>query len=192
MVKHSPHPGAVKNKNGSRPGAVKNKNELRPGAAKKVMQRVEQARASYARAEDRVANLRVRLTRAEEKLTRRAARLAAAEESLAALASTPGLEASAPPEEANEGAVVVAAVAAQEDQAEAATGAPVAGTLTAPTAHEAESADVVAPPADVTMEPAATAQSAAHGARRSHSRRTPSSDGGSQEDAGGRGRRHRA
>jgi hypothetical protein len=166
MVKHSPHPGTVKNKN-----------ELRPGAAKKVMQRVEQARASYVRAEDRVANLRVRLTHAEEKLTRRAARLSAAEESLAALAFAPGLEASAPPEEANEGAVVVAAAAAQEDQTEAATGAPVAGTFTAPATHEAESADGATTSADVATEPAATAQSAAHGARRSRSRRKPSSDG---------------
>ena len=110
-------------------------------------------------------------------MTRRAGRLSAAEESLAALASAPGLEVSAPPEEANEGAVVVAAVTAQEDQAEAATGGPVADTLTASAAHEAESADGATTSADVATEPAATAQSAAHGARRSRSRRKPSTDG---------------
>src|SRR5919204_4854772 len=110
MVKQGPHPGAVQNKNGSHSGVVK-----------KAMRRVEQARASYARAEARVANLRVRLTRAEEKLTRRAARLSAAEESLAALAPAAGLETSALPEDPTGGAVVVAAVAAQDDQAEAST-----------------------------------------------------------------------
>src|SRR5207253_1937547 len=130
MVKHSPHPGAVKNKNGSQRGAAQNNNGPRPGAAKKVMRRVEQARASYARAEDRVAALRVRLMRAEEKLTRRAARLSAAEESLAALTAAPGFDASGPPEEANE----VAAMVAQEGQGDPATGGPVADTLTAPTA----------------------------------------------------------
>jgi chromosome segregation ATPase len=173
MVKHSPHPGAVKNKNGSRLGAVKNKNEPRLGAAKKVMQRVEQARASYARAEARVANLRERLTRAEEKLTRRAARLSAAEESLAALAAAPGLDASAPPEEAN----TVAAVVAQEDQADPATSGPVADTLTAPAVHETSSPDGVTTLADVDVatEPAATAQSAS--ARPARSRRKPASQG---------------
>lgn len=53
---------------------------------KKALRRVEEARASYAKAEDRVATLRVRLQRAEEKLVRRATRLATVEEALATLA----------------------------------------------------------------------------------------------------------
>ena len=165
----------MKNKNGPHPGAVENKNGSQPGAVKKVTRRVEQARASYARAEGRVAALRLRLTRAEEKLTRRAARLSAAEESLAALTAAPELEASAPPEEANEVAVVVA----QEDHADAATGGPVVDPLTAPAAHETSSPDGVTTPADVATEPAATAQSAMHGAgaRPARSRRKPSSQG---------------
>jgi hypothetical protein len=175
MVKQGPLPGTVKNKNSPHPGAVKNKNGSHPGAGKKAMRRVEQARAFYARTEDRVAALRLRLARAEEKLTRRAARLSAAEESLAALAAVPGLEASAPPEEAT----AVAVVLAQEDQADAATGGPVADTLTAPATQETSSPEGVTTPADVATEPAATAQSAAPGtgARRSGSRRKPSSQG---------------
>src|SRR5437016_14137139 len=122
MVKQGPHPGAAQSKNGSH-----------PGAAKKAMRRVEQARASYARAEGRVVTLRVRLARAEEKLARRVARLSAAEESLATLAAPPGLDAPGPPTVPDE----VAAVVAQEDQREPATGDPGATTLTAPVAHEA-------------------------------------------------------
>ncbi len=53
---------------------------------KKALRRVEEARASYAKAEDRVATLRVRLQHAEEKLARRATRLTGAEEAVTALA----------------------------------------------------------------------------------------------------------
>src|SRR2546423_6544707 len=175
MVKQGSHPGAVKNKNGPHPGALENKNGSQPGAVKKVTRRVEQARASYARAEGRVAALRLRLTRAEEKLTRRAARLSAAEESLAALAAAPGLDASAPPEEAN----AVAAVVVQADQADPTTSGLVADTLMAPAAHETSSPEGVTTPADAATEPAATAQSATHGAgaRPARSRRKPASQG---------------
>ena len=159
MAKQDPHRGAAQNKNGSHPGTVK-----------KAMRRVEQARASYARAEERVANLRMRLTRAEEKLSRRVVRLSAAEEVLATLAAPPELDVSGPAE-----GTVEVAVAAQEDQRDPATGDPGAGTLTAPVAYEASSSDGGTTPADVATEPAVTAQSV--GARPARSRRKPASQG---------------
>lgn len=68
-----------------------------PPAEKKALLRVELARASYTKAEDRVGDLRLELDRAEQKLAKRAERLSTAEAALTALIAPPSVLADAVP-----------------------------------------------------------------------------------------------
>lgn len=115
---------------------------------KRVMKRLEGARAAYTKAEDRLAVARARLARAEARLATRTARLSAAESDIAALAT--------PAAEANVAALTAPAAGKKRQEGsdrDAATAKPPRRRSATPPLGDAKPHTATAAHADVSAEP---------------------------------------